>query len=74
MSVNNAEPKLTSAIVCSPAIRERHWRSRPIATPSRAANPTRTSNSSPGWSTSMSSIFTLVARVGVCFFAFVGYV
>ena len=33
MTVNNAEPMLTSAMVCSPAIRDRHWRSRPIATP-----------------------------------------
>src|SRR6476646_4643626 len=58
MIVNNAEPKLTSAIVCSPAIRERHCRSKPIATPSTAASPTRTSNSNPGWFMSMSSIFT----------------
>jgi hypothetical protein len=37
ISVNNAEPMLTSAMVCSPAIRDRPWRSKPIATPSSVA-------------------------------------
>src|SRR5882757_7779964 len=42
---NNAEPMLTRAMVCKPAILDRHWRSNPIATPSTVARPTRLSSS-----------------------------
>src|SRR5882757_7458096 len=42
---NSAEPMLTRAMVCKPAILDRHWRSNPIARPSTVASPTRVNSS-----------------------------
>ncbi len=45
ITTNSAAPRLTSAFVRTPAVRDRHWRSSPIRAPQPTASSTRSAMS-----------------------------